>query len=92
MHTFIEKQEAFNNQTVQAIADLKDTLSKFASALSIHENGKFPSQPQPNPKNQASSNVDRHMDQVKSIITLRSGKIVEKFILDMYENEEDQSL
>ena len=68
MHTFIEKQEAFNNQTVQTIADLKDTLAKFASALSIHEKGKFPSQPLPNPKIQTSSNVNCHMDQVNSII------------------------
>ncbi|XP_073137323.1 uncharacterized protein [Henckelia pumila] len=36
------------------------------------EKGKFPSQPQPNPKNQ---NQEK-FDQVKSVITLRSGKIV----------------
>ncbi|XP_073133296.1 uncharacterized protein [Henckelia pumila] len=36
------------------------------------EKGKFPSQPQPNPKNK---NQEK-FDQVKSVITLRSGKIV----------------
>ena len=89
MHTFIEKQEIFNNQTAQTLADLKDTLAKFASTLSIHEKGKFPSQPQPNPKSQASINIDRHMDQVKSVITLRSGKVVEKPNLDTLEKDQE---
>ncbi|PON38685.1 hypothetical protein PanWU01x14_310830, partial [Parasponia andersonii] len=50
LHSFIEKQESINTQNVQTMADLKDTLAKFASALQIQEKGKFPSQPQQNPK------------------------------------------
>jgi hypothetical protein len=35
------------------MADLKDALAKFTSALSFQEKGKFPSQPQQNPKGQS---------------------------------------
>jgi hypothetical protein len=46
--------------------DFKDTLSKFTSALNFQEKGKFPSQPQQNPKGQynanASSSESQHMD------------------------------
>ena len=84
LHTFISKQESINTQNAQTMADLKDTLAKFASALNIHEKGKFPSQPQVNPKDQYQSQTGisgtQSIDQVKSVITLRSGKIVENFI------------
>jgi len=95
LHTFIEKQESVNSQNAQTFADLKDTLAKFASALNIHEKGKFPSQPQPNPKGQHNSNAcssgSQHMDQVKAVITLRSGKIVEKEIPEPHESDESIS-
>ena len=82
MHAFIEKRETINTQNAQTMADLKDTLAKFTSALSFQEKGKFPSQPQQNPKGQynanASSSESQHMDQVKLIVTLRSGKVIEK--------------
>jgi hypothetical protein len=50
LHAFIEKQETINTQNAQTMANLKDTLAKFTSALSFQEKGKFPSQPQQNPK------------------------------------------
>jgi hypothetical protein len=62
------------------MTDFKDTLAKFIFALSFLEKGKFPSQPQQNPKGQYNANVSssgsQHMDQVKSVITLRSGKVI----------------
>ena len=90
MHHFIEKQEAIDNQIVQTLNDLKDTFDKFTSALAIQEKGKFLAQPQPNPKsfqNTQSTSGNQQMDQVKSVITLRSGKIIEKPILDPREVE-----
>jgi len=82
LHAFIEKQEAINTQLAQSMTDFKDIFAKLTSALSFQEKGKFPSQPQQNRKGQynanASSSGSQHMDQVKSIITLRSGKIIEK--------------
>jgi hypothetical protein len=75
------------------MADLKDALAKFTSALSFQEKGKFPSQPQQNPKGQynanASSSGSQHMDQVKSVITFRNDKVIEKPILEPCEKEDE---
>jgi len=75
------------------MTDFKDTLTKFTSALSFQENGKFPSQPQQNPRGQynanASSSGNQHMDQVKSIITLRNGKVIEKPTLEPCEKDDE---
>ena len=75
------------------MTDFKDTLAKFTSALSFQEKGKFPSHPQQNPKGQynatASSSGSQHMDQVKSVITLRSGKVIEKPTLEPYEKDDE---
>ena len=75
------------------MTDFKDTLAKLTSALSFQEKGKFPSQPQKNPKGQynanASSSGSQHMDHVKSVITLRSGKVIEKPILEPCENDDE---
>jgi hypothetical protein len=75
------------------MTDLKDILAKFTSALSFQEKGKFPSQPQQNPKRQynssASSFGSQHMDQVKLVITLYSGKVIEKPILEPCEKEDE---
>jgi len=92
LHAFIEKQETINTQNAQTMADLKDALAKFTYALSFQEKGKFPSQPQQNPKGQcnanASSSGSQHMDQVKSVITLRSGKVIQKLTLEPCEKDE----
>jgi hypothetical protein len=78
LHAFIEKQETINTQLAQSMTDFKDTLAKLTSALSFQEKGKFPSQPQQNPKGQynvnTSSSGSQHMDQAKSIITLHSSQ------------------
>jgi len=90
LHAFIEKQETINIQNAQTMADLKDALAKFTSALSFQGKGKFPSQPQQNPKGQynASSSGSQHMDQVKSVTTLCSGKVIEKLILEPCEKDD----
>ncbi|XP_024042132.1 uncharacterized protein LOC112099218 [Citrus clementina] len=85
MHSFIRKQDVINNQNAQTFSDLKDTLAKIASALTIQEKGKFPAQPQPNPKIQQNPPTD----QVKSVITLRSGKVVDRPMPEPYENYEN---
>jgi hypothetical protein len=93
LHAFIEKQETINTQNAQTIADLKDTLAKFTSAPSFQEKGKFSSQPQQNPKGQYNSSASnfrsQHMDQVKSVTTLRSGKVIEKPTLKPCEKDDE---
>ncbi|XP_052309076.1 uncharacterized protein LOC127905348 isoform X2 [Populus trichocarpa] len=92
LYAFIEKQETINTQLAQSMTDFKDTLAKFTSALNFHEKGKFSSQPQQNPKGQynsnASSSGSQHMDQVKSVITLHGGKVIEKPILEPCEKDD----
>jgi len=93
LHAFIEKQETINTQLTQSMTDFKDTFVKFTFALSFQEKGKFPSQPQQNPKGQynanASSSGSQHMDQAKLVITLRSGKVIEKPILESCEKDDE---
>jgi len=95
LHAFIEKQDTINTQNAQTMTDLKDALAKFTSALSFQEKGKFPSQPQQNPKGQynanASNSRSQHMDQVKSVITLRSGKVIEKPTLEPCQKDDELS-
>ena len=75
------------------MTNLKYTLAKFTSTLSFQENGKFPSQSQQNPRGQynetASSSESQHMDQVKSVITLHSGKVIEKLTLEPCEKDDE---
>jgi len=93
LHAFIEKQETVNTQLAQTMTDFKDTLVKFTFALNFQEKGKFSSQPHQNPKGQynanASSSGSQHMDQVKSVITLRSGKVIEKPTLEPCEKDDE---
>jgi hypothetical protein len=93
LHAFIEKQETINTQLAQTMTDFKDTLAKFTSALSFQEKGKFSSQPQQNHKGQynlsASNSRSQHMDQVQSIITLHSGKVIKKPILQPCQKDEE---
>jgi hypothetical protein len=96
LHAFVEKQETINTQLTQSMTDFKDTLAKLTSALNFQEKGKFPSQPQQNPKGQynanASSSGNQHMDQAKSVITLRSGKVIENLFLNLVRKMTSQSL
>ena len=93
LHSFIEKQDIINTQLAQSMTGFKDALVKFTSTLSFQENGKFQSQPQQNPKEQynvnASNSESQHMNEVKSIITLRSGKVIEKPILEPCEKDDE---
>ncbi|KAJ4717036.1 DNA-directed DNA polymerase [Melia azedarach] len=84
LQAFMQGQTSINNQTSQAINDIKNTLSKLTSSLSVQEKGKFPAQPQPNPVSQFNVNNSdssgTHPEDANSITTLRSGKIIDKTI------------
>ncbi|KAJ4717067.1 Retrovirus-related Pol polyprotein [Melia azedarach] len=77
LQAFMQGQTSINNQTSQAINDIKNTLSKLTSSLSVQEKGKFPAQPQPNPVSQFNVNNSdssgTHPEDANSITTLRSG-------------------
>jgi hypothetical protein len=55
MHSLKSKRQS--TQLAQSMTDFKDTLAKLTSAFSFQEKGKFPSQPQQNPKGQYNANA-----------------------------------
>ena len=75
------------------MTDFKDILAKLTSALSFQEKRKFPSQPQQKPKGQYNANASsfgsQHMDQVQSVITLHSCKVIEKPIFKPCEKDDE---
>ena len=82
MQAFIQGQTNINNQTSQAINEIKNTLSALTASLHAQEKGKFPAQPQPNPASQChvSTSNESQPENVNSITTLRSGKVIDKTI------------
>ena len=60
--------------------NLHYSITKINKLLEVQERGRFPSQTLPNPKgiNEVGSSNNSGMDEVKAIITLRSGKEVDQ--------------
>ncbi|XP_042988707.1 uncharacterized protein LOC122316241 [Carya illinoinensis] len=82
LQQFMQSQTTINNQTSQAINDIRNNLTKLNTTLSAKEKGKFPSQPQPNPQSkiaaiESSSSSEANVKTCKAVITLCSGKEVE---------------
>ena len=85
---FVEEQKTMNAQTTDKIVTLEDTLNKKIDDLQYsvfrltnqqaQEKGKFSSQAQPNPRGlhevSSSNDPNSRINEVKAIITLRSGK------------------
>ena len=63
----------------QKIDNLQYSITKINKLLEVQERGRFPSQTLPNPKgvHEVGSSSNSGMDEVKAIITLRSGKEVD---------------
>ena len=72
----------FHNEIAQKIDNLQYSISRLTNQYQVQEKGKFPSQTQQNPKGvheiAYSSEIAPKMDEVKAVITLRSGKKVEQ--------------
>ena len=64
----------------QKIDNLQYSITKINNLLEVQERGRFPSQTLPNPKgvHEVGSSSNSGMDEVKAIITLRSGKEIEQ--------------
>ena len=60
--------------------NLQYSITKINKLLEVQERGRFPSQTLPNPKgvHEVGSSSNSGMDEVKSIITLRSGREIEQ--------------
>ena len=62
------------------IDNLQYSITKINNILEVQERGRFPSQTVPNPKgiHEVGSSSNSGMDEVKAVITLRSGKEVDQ--------------
>ena len=64
------------------IDNLQYSITKINNILKVQERGRFPSQKLPNPKgvHEVGSSSNSGLDEVKSIITLRSGREIEHLV------------
>ena len=64
----------------QKIDNMQYSITKINTLLEVQERGRFPSQTLPNPKgvHEVGSSSNSGMDEVKAIITLRSGREIEQ--------------
>ena len=74
--------ENLQSDIAQKFDNLKYSISRLTNQQQVQEKGKFPSQTQPNPRGvhelSSPSEPPPRMDEVKAVITLRSGKEVEQ--------------
>ena len=80
--TMKKKIENLQSDLTQKFDNLQYSISRLTNQQQVQEKGKFPSQTQPNPKEvhelSSSSEPTSRIDEVKAVITLRSGKEVEQ--------------
>ena len=72
---------ALQNYLNQKIDNLQYSITRFTNQQQVQEQGKLPSNTQPNPREvhelRFSTEIASRMDEEKAIITLRSGKQVD---------------
>ncbi|KAF6146645.1 hypothetical protein GIB67_008931 [Kingdonia uniflora] len=66
--------QQFMQMNLQSMSRIETSIVQLASGLSTRDKGTFPSQTQPNLKDQTES---LHCDQANTVITLRSGRTVD---------------
>jgi hypothetical protein len=95
LQTFVQGQATINNQTSQDFDDIRSTLTKLSSFFSIQEKCKFLAQPEQNPQGHfllsGSNSSEGKPEHIKSITTLRSGRIIDKTISPTTQEPEEFS-
>ena len=80
--TLNKKIENLQSEISHKFDNLQYSISRLTKQQQVQEQGKFPSQTQPNPGGvhelRYSSEPNPGIDEVKDIITLRSGKVVKQ--------------
>ena len=78
--TLNKRIDGLESNLNQKIDNLQYSITKINKLLEVQERGMFPSQTLPNPKgvHEVGSSSNPGMDEVKAIITLRSGKEVDQ--------------
>ena len=81
-NTLNKKVDGIQSDLNQKIDNSQYSITRIANLLEVQERGRFPSQTQPNPRGvhelSYSSEPVPKMDEVKVVITLRSGKEIEQ--------------
>ena len=76
--TLNKKMDNLQTEISQKYDNLQYSISRLTNQQQVQEKGKLPSQTLPNPRGlhevSSSSELNPKMDEVKAIITLRSGK------------------
>ena len=80
--TLNKRIDGLESNLNQKIDNLQYSITKINNLLEVQERGRFPSQTLPNPKgvHEVSSSSKSGMDEVKAIITLRSGREIEQLV------------
>ena len=80
--TLNKRIDGLESSLNQKIDNLQYSITRITNLLEIQEKGRFLSQTLPNPKgvHEIGSSSNSWMDEVKAIITLRSGKEIEKTV------------
>ena len=78
--TLNKRIDGLESNLNQKIDNLQHSITRINHLLEVQERGRFPSQTLPNPKgvHEIGSSSNSGMDEVKAIITLRSGKEIEQ--------------
>ena len=78
--TLNKRIDGLESSLNQKINNLQYSVTRITNFLEVQEKGRFPSQTLPNPKgvHELGSSSNSRMDEVKAIITLRSGKEIEQ--------------
>ena len=87
-NTLNKRIDGLESNLNQKIDNLQYSITKINKLLEVQERGRFPSQTLPNPKgiHEVGSSNNSGMDEVKAIITLRSGKEVDQTMPKPVEN------
>ena len=88
------KIENLQSEMSQKFNNLQYSISRLTNQQQVQEKGKFPFQTQPNPKGvhklSSSSEPNPRIDEVKAIITLRSGKEVKQPVPKPIEEDQEE--
>ena len=90
--TLNKRIDGLESSLNQKIDNLQYSIIKINNLLEVQERGRFPSQTLPNPKeiHEIDSSNNSRLDEVKAIITLRSGKEIEQPVPKIAEETEKE--
>ncbi|RVW29358.1 hypothetical protein CK203_115517 [Vitis vinifera] len=87
--------DGMQNDIFQRIDNLQYSISRLTNLNTVQEKGRFPSQPHQNPKGvhevESQEGESSQMKDVKALITLRSGKKIEKPTPKLHVEKEEET-